>query len=239
MRPSGLAVPALLAALATAACGGDGEPAAVEQTTRAIVPPRYSATVDHPLVPLSTVGLTVFEGRERDPDTGETIRLRVESRVLDRTDHVGGIPVAVVEVKESENGELVERTLDYYAQRRDGSVWYLGERVDDYEDGKVVGHQGQWLAGQDGAQPGLFMPGRPEVGRTFEQERAPGVAEDRSTVVAVGLDVRTPAGAFSDCIRTRDFAPLDDVTEFKLYCRGIGLVREEPPGGRLELIRYR
>jgi hypothetical protein len=83
------------------------------------------------------------------------------------------------------------------------------------------------------------MPAEPKVGDAFEQERAPGVAEDQSKVVAEGLEVRTPAGTFSDCIKTEDYAPLDDVTEFKFYCPDVGLVREEPPGGRLDLIEYR
>jgi hypothetical protein len=111
--------------------------------------------------------------------------------------------------------------------------------VDDYEGGKVVGHKGQWLAGKDNAKPGIFMPAEPKVGDAFEQERAPGVAEDESKVVAAGLEVQTPAGTFSDCIKTEDYAPLDDVTEFKFYCPDVGLVREEPPDGRLDLIEYR
>lgn len=183
--------------------------------------------------------MTVFEGSERDPDTGERIRLRVESRVLQTTDRVAGVPVAVVEVKDYENGELVERTLDYYAEHEGGSVWYFGERVADYENGELVGHSGQWLAGRGNARAGVFMPAHPEVGDAFAQERAPGVAEDRSTVVAVGVSVTTKAGEFSDCIKTKDFAPLDDVTELKYYCPGVGLVREEPPGGRLDLVRHR
>ncbi len=180
----------------------------------------------------------MFEGSETDADTGESVETRAVKRVLAKTAVVGGIPVAVVEVKEYEDGELVERTLDYYAQREDGSVWYVGEKVDDYEDGEIVGHDGAWQTGQGDAQPGLFMPAEPKVGETFEQERAPGVAEDRSTVVAVGLDVTTPAGSFSDCIRTKDVAPLDDITEMKHYCPDVGLVREEGPGARLELVRY-
>jgi hypothetical protein len=152
---------------------------------------------------------------------------------------VAGVPVAVVEVKDFENGKLVERTLDYYAAHDDGSVWYFGERVDDYEEGRVVGHSGQWLAGEGGARPALFMPAEPGVGDAFEQEGAPGIAEDRSTVLAVSLTVTTPAGTFSGCIRTRDVDPLDGVVEFKLYCAGVGLVREQAPGSRLELARYR
>ena len=193
--------------------------------------------MDHPLVPLSAIRVTVFEGHERG-ESGEAIPVRVESRVLDKTERVAGVPARVVQVHEYEHGELVERTRDYYAQSRDGNVWYFGEHVDDYKDGKIVGHGGQWFAGRDGALPGLFMSAQPKVGRTFEQERAPGVAEDRSKVVAVGLDVTTPAGTFSKCIKTEDYAPLDKETEFKYYCAGVGLVREEPPGGRVDLVRY-
>ena len=237
-RRVALALPLAVLALA-AGCGGDGDAEPSRGAPAADDPARFSATVDHPLVPLSSVRLTIFEGSEKDPETGEEIELRVESRVLERTERVAGVPVAVVEVKDFEDGELVERTLDYYAQHEDGSVWYFGERVDDYEGGKVVGHKGQWLAGEGDAKPGIFMPAEPKVGDAFEQERAPGVAEDESKVVAAGLEVQTPAGTFSDCIKTEDYAPLDDVTEFKFYCPDVGLVREEPPDGRLDLIEYR
>src|ERR671918_280345 len=155
---------------------------------------KYTAKVDHPLVPLTTVRHTVFTGFEGDT------RTRVVSRVLKKTRRVAGVRVAI---------------------------------VDDIENGKVVGHEGQWFAGKNGAKPGLFMPAKPKVGKVFEQERAPGVAEDRSKVVAVGLEVATAAGQFDECIKTRDFAPLDKTTEFKFYCAGVGLVREKPADGRL------
>src|SRR5215210_333258 len=79
----------------------------------------------------------------------------------------------------------------------------------------------------------LFMPAIPRVGQSFQQERAPEVAKDRSEVVEVGLEVTTPAGTFSKCIKTKDVAPLDDVTEFKYYCPGAELVREDVPQGRV------
>jgi hypothetical protein len=226
--------------LLASACGSTGGSGQERAGTRETPPSaRFSATVDHPLVPLASALETVFQGRERDAETGKTIEVRVESRVLERTARVAGADVRVVREKDYENGHLVERTLDYYAQDEAGAVWYFGERVDDYEDGKVVGHGGQWLAGRGDARPGLFMPAKPQVGDAFEQERAPGIAEDRSTVLAVGLRVRTPAGKYSGCIKTKDFAPLDGVTELKYYCPGVGLVREDPPGGRIELVRVR
>jgi hypothetical protein len=225
----------LLLTLAVSSCGDDDEES--EQSAVAAGPAldssQFSATVDNSLFPLATIRATLFEGTEGDAE------IRSESRVLGRTGRVSGVPVTVVDVREYEDGELVEHTRDYYAQHTDGGVRYMGEAVDDIEDGKVVGHEGQWLAGKGNAKPGVFMPADPKVGDAFKQERAPGVAEDRSEVVAVGLNVTTPAGRFDDCIKTKDFAPLDKNTEFKYYCAGVGLVREQFPEGRLDLVRYR
>ena len=181
---------------------------------------------------------TVFEGEEQDSETGEIIEFRVESTVLAETDIVAGVEVTVVEVKDFEDGELVELTLDYYAQRDDGTVYYLGERVDEFEDGELVGHEGQWLAGEGDNLPGIFMPASPKVGGEFEQERASGVAEDQSKVIAVDQTVNTPAGTFTACIKTEDFDPIGDVTEFKYYCPDVGLVREESADGQIDLVSF-
>jgi hypothetical protein len=243
MRTSRRPLTAVLLGLAVVAsgCGGDDEQSGgkTKAPRPAIDPAQFTSKVDHPLVPLLTVGVKVYEGRERDPDTGRTFDARVVTRVQPRTFDVAGVRSAIVAVREYEDGELVESTRDYYAQRRDGSVFYMGEHVNDYEDGKIVGHDGQWFAGQRNAKPGLFMPAKPRVGLDFEQEQAPGVAEDRSTVVALGRRVTTPAGTFDDCIKTKDVAPLDNLTEFKYYCPRVGLVREDKQYGRSDLVSYR
>ena len=77
----------------------------------------------------------------------------------------------MIEEKDFEDGELVERTLDYFAQHKDGSVYYFGERVDDYEDGKVVGHKGQWLSGEGKNRHGVFMPAQPVVAQRLSRSR--------------------------------------------------------------------
>jgi hypothetical protein len=240
MRPGPRSLGAVLLALAVGAgaCGGDDEPGG-EAKPPARAPDATTAKIDHPLVPLSTVPRKVFEGTERDPDTGDTVKTKVDTRVLEATTVIDGLRSAVVAVRDYEDGELVESTRDYYAERADGSVLYMGEHVNDLEGGKVIGHGGQWISGEKGARRGLFMPAKPRVGETFEQERAPGVAEDRSTILAVGREVTTPAGRFTDCIKTKDYAPLDKVTEFKYYCRGVGLVREDLEDGRVVLVSYR
>lgn len=224
----------LTATAVLGACGGGRE----EPGHPTIDPAEYQAKVDNPFWPLASLETTVFEGEERDPETGEVSKTRVESRVLSETEVVLGVEVTVVEVKEYEGGELLEATLDYFAQHRDGTVYYFGESVDEYEEGQVVGHSGQWLAGEGENQPGVFMPAQPTIGQTFDQERAPGVAEDRSTVVGANETVTTAAGSFTGCIKTDDVNPLDNTTENKFYCPGVGLVREEFPGGYLDLVDY-
>jgi hypothetical protein len=192
-----------------------------------IDPAEFSPTITNPYFPLSTLGPKVFEGEDTDPDTGETTPTRLESTVLAETIDVGGVTVTVLEEKAYDDGELVEVALDYFAQHENGDVYYFGERVDNYEDGELKDHAGQWLHGEDGATAGIYIGATPSVGVTYEQELAPGIAEDKSEVLAIGEAVTVPAGTFADCVRTRDYTPLEPgVEETKWHCRGAGLVKE-------------
>jgi hypothetical protein len=219
------------AAIAAAGCGGGGDSKASDQPASTAKRSQFSTKVDHPLVPLTSVPYTLFKGTDGGSKTRGT------NRVLKKAAVVDGVRVAVLENKEYEGGELVEHTFDYFAQRRDGTVWYFGERVQNYENGKV-NHEGQWLAGKGNAKPGIYMPAHPRKGQTFNQERAPGVAEDRSTVLATGLTTKTPAGTFKNCIRVKDFSPIDKLAEYKRYCAGVGLVHESEPHATSDLVRY-
>lgn len=228
----------LFAAVALSACGGDSEEGGVSATGTAINPADFQTTIDNPLHPLTPGDEWTFEGEEVDPDTGETFTTRVEVTVLSETDIVAGVEVVVVRDDAFEDGEMVESTLDYYAQHKDGSVYYFGERVDNYENGEIVNHNGSWLAGEGQNQPGIAMPVAPDVGAVFEQEKAPGIAEDRSTVLSVGETVTVPGGTFEDCIKTKDENPLDNATETKFFCPGVGFVREEFEEGDLSMVSH-
>jgi hypothetical protein len=209
-----------------------GSPSASSST--GINPADFSATINNRFFPLEPGQKRVYEGEEKSG--AETTKTRVEETVLSETETLAGVEVRVVEVKEFEDGELSEITKDYYAQHKDDAVYYFGERVDEYSNGQVSGHGGQWLAGEGQNQPGVFMPADPKVGDQFEQERAPGIAEDTSKVIVVGETVDVPAETASDCIKTEDYSPIDKVTEFKFYCPDIGLMREEFTGGFLDLV---
>ena len=228
-----IAVP-LLSILALAS----SQAVTAQEAAPAIELGELSPLVTNPFFPLASLRSTVLEGEEEDAETGETIAVRIEMTVLPETTTVAGVEVTVAEIKEYQDGELTEATRDYYAQDADGTVYYLGEHVDMYEEGTVTGHEGTWLAGDGANQPGVYMPAHPETGDVFEQERAPGVAEDRSTVLAVDQTVVTPAGEFSGCLHVEDFAPVEGGTGEKYYCPGVGIAREVFDGGSLDLVEF-
>jgi hypothetical protein len=165
---------------------------------------------------------------------------RIEIAVTRERKKIMGVTTVVVRATEWKNNVLKEDTRDWYAQDKDGNVWYFGEAVDNYVDGKLSNHTGSWQAGVDGAKPGIIMLARPKVGDTYRQEYYKGHAEDMGTVVALGKKVTTTAGTFDDCLQVRDWSRIETASEHKYYCPAIGfLVLEEstaPAGGRVELI---
>jgi hypothetical protein len=148
--------------------------------------------------------------------------------VLPETKTIDGVRTRVVEDREMKNGQLAELTRDYYAiDRTTGDVYYFGEDVDTYKNGKVVDHKGAWLSGVKGAKFGLMMPGQIKTGLKFYQEQAPGVGMDRAELVSVGEKVTTPAGVFEQCIHFKETSPLEKGTaEHKWYAPGVGVVKE-------------
>ena len=232
-----------LALLAACGNGADSKDGAAQgsatgsvavSATAGLNPADFSTTIDNSFFPLQPGQKRLYEGEEKRG--AETTKMRVEETVLNETETIAGVEVRIVEAKEYENDELTEITKDYYAQHKDGAVYYFGERADEYSGGQVVGHGGQWLAGEGANQPGVFMPADPKVGDQFQQERAPGIAEDTSKVIVVGETVDVPAETVAGCIKTEDYSPIDKVTEYKFYCPDIGLMREEFTGGSLDLV---
>lgn len=245
MKYVGFALIAALLTIALAACGDDDSDAGSPSGTPTMAPDTgldpadFSAVIDNPLFPLSSFTQMIYEGEEVDPDTDETFTTRVEMTVLPETQVVAGVEVLVVRDQAFEDGELIESTLDYFAQHTDGSVYYFGEDVDNYEDGELKDHDGSWLAGEGENLPGVIMPPVPAVGDVFQQEKAPGIAEDEMTVLSLTESVSVPAGEFTGCVKTEDVNPLDEgAVEFKFYCPEIGFVLEEFEDGNLELISY-
>lgn len=201
-----------------------------------IDPADFVAVVDNPLLPFLPGATRTF----RKTLPGGVVET-VELTVLNETREILGVDCTVVRDVAREGGEVVEETLDYYAQDADGNVWYFGELSMNFEDGYLTDLDGSWIGGVGGAQPGVLMYADPIVGVTYRQEFALGEAEDAGLVLSRGASVAVPAGSWSGCVVTFDFTPLEaDSRERKTYAPGIGAVLEvdEVTGERLELIAY-
>jgi hypothetical protein len=193
----------------------------------------FTLTIDNDFFPLPVGRRWVLLGEEN----GETIGLR--KTVLDQevSFFEGTVTTRVVEefewrdangngVFDEDDTHLIEISRNYFAQTLGGTVCYFGEAVDIYEGGVVVSHEGSWRADAPGHAPGIFMPAAPKPGMKFQQEVAPGIAEDEAKIVGSG-PVTVPAGTFHDTIRLREFNPLDGGKGYKAYTRGVGLIVDD------------
>ncbi len=180
--------------------------------------------------------------RYEGDDGGEFVQLEI--RVLPQTKWVS-FPIngqtkwaltRVVEEREWADGKLVEVSRNFFARDlATRNMFYFGEEVDVYQNGVIVSHDGAWLAGVNGAKPGLFMPALNLVGSRYFQEIAPGVAMDRVEHAEMGLQVTTPAGTFFNCFVVRETTPLEPGAEgFKTYAPKVGMIKD----GFLELVEY-
>jgi hypothetical protein len=183
-------------------------------------PADFVATIDNRYWPMPQGAHWVYE----ETDAEGTVQ-KVEVTVTTDAKEILGIPATVVHDVVTEDGELVEDTLDWYAQDLDGNIWYLGEDTKEYEGGKVVTTEGSWEAGVDGAQPGILLPGRPEVGLAYRQEYYAGEAEDAAKILSLDEAAEVPFGSFEGVLLTEEWTPLDpDVRENKYYAPGVGPV---------------
>ena len=153
---------------------------------------------------------------------------RNEMYVTNNTKIVLGVNTVEVWDRVWLDGELIEETLDWYAQDKSGNVWYFGEDSKEYESGKVISTKGSWEAGVDGAKPGIIMHAEPKIGQSYRQEYYKGIAEDMAQVVGVNETINVPFGTFDNCIKTKDWNSLVSGTvEYKYYCPQVGGVTSE------------
>jgi len=148
--------------------------------------------------------------------------------VLSETKTVDGVECGVLEERETKDGKLIEISRNYFAtDKTTGDVYYFGEDVDNYLDGKVVNHESTWHAGRNGARFGMMIPGKPKTGDKFHQEVAPKEAMDRVEIVSTDETVKTPAGTFEHCVHFRETTPLESDVSHKYYAAGVGMIKDD------------
>src|SRR5919202_4372479 len=212
-----------LVLLLVAGCGStsDGAGSTTEEKTQrtthevyspSIKPSDFTTTIDNKDFPLKPGTTFVYEGRfqgaaERD-----------EMAVTHDTRRVMGVECVVASDRVTEDGKLIEQTYDWYAQDKEGNVWYFGEHVTEYKNGKIIGHEGSWESGVEGARPGIAMQSDPKVGNSYRQEYSKGVAEDRAKVLSLKKSATVPYGSFDHVLVTKEWTPLEPgVVERQYY----------------------
>jgi uncharacterized membrane protein YkoI len=158
----------------------------------------------------------------------ESRTAKVVITVLDETKKIGSIETRVVEEREEEDGQLKEVSRNFFAVCKEhGDVFYFGEDVDDYENGKIVKHPGAWRADRKDSRAGIIMPGTVLLGARHYQEISPN-AMDRAEIISDDVTMKTPAGTFKNCIRVEETSGLDPNDKcYKTYAPGVGIIQDE------------
>ncbi|MFC1618808.1 hypothetical protein ACFL45_02580 [Candidatus Neomarinimicrobiota bacterium] len=171
-----------------------------------------------PITPGTTY---VYEGEDEDG-----VVVRVEEEHTTSTKTIQGVTCVVINAREYVGGELVEDTFDWYAQDKQGNMWYFGENSQEVEGGQVVNTAGSWEAGVGGALPGIIMLANPIEGLWYRQEYWEDEAEDVAQVLSLSETVEVPYGIYTDCLQTAEWNPLEPgIVEHKFYAAGVGLLR--------------
>jgi hypothetical protein len=194
-----------------------------------IDPANFVATVDNRYWPLKPGTAFHYKGVR-----GNTAQSDDEV-VTHQTNQVLGVRSTVVRDTVSEHGKPIERTFDWYAQDKQGNVWYMGEDSLELEHGHFVKASDSWEAGVNGAKPGIIMPGDPQPGDSYRQEYyPPGQALDEAHVLGLSATVTVPYGTFKRALVTSEYSPLEPQTEQKYYVAGLGEVQERVVKGHHE-----
>ncbi len=202
-----------------------------------IDPEDFMSQIDNPYFPLEPGTTFIYRGEN------EGTPIRIEVIVTRETKEIMGVMTTVVRQINYEDGVLVEDTLDWFAQDKDGNVWYFGEDTKAFDENGNVSTEGSWEAGVDGAKPGIIMLAHSRKGDRYQQEYYPGEAEGMAQVLGYKDSLCVRYGCFKDVLQIKEWSPLDPgVVEHKFYAKGVGLIFATVVKGgeeQLELVRVR
>jgi hypothetical protein len=192
----------------------------------AIHPANFVEKVNNRYFPLKPGTAFHFRGvRDSTAQTDDMVVTHQIKRVL-------GVRCTVVRDTVSEHGKTVERTFDWYAQDKQGNVWYMGENSLELKNGRFVRASDSWQAGLKGAKPGIIMRATPRAGEVYRQEYyPPGGALDQARVLGLSDSIRVSAGTFRRPLVTIEWSPVEPQLEKKYYVAGIGEVMEKVVAG--------
>jgi hypothetical protein len=224
---AGVAAAAMAAAIATwapwASSAGSGYEPVLD-------PANYTTTIDNPYFPLPVGRVLTYKGtKDGKSQVDRVIVTNQTKRVAE------GITARVVLDIATHDGKLLEKTADWYAQDRQGNVWYVGEGTAAYLPNGQVDRSGSWEAGVDDAEPGIVMEANPQIPDAYRQEFLAGEAEDTAWIVARGGQVTVPYGTLRNVLTTLEATRIEPgAYDQKIYAPGLGIVREQALTGDQE-----
>lgn len=184
-------------------------------------PDNFVSVIDNPYYPLP-VGRTLVYTGVRD---GQTQRDTVT--VTNQTKVILGVTATVVSDIADHNGTILERTSDWFAQDKQGNVWYLGEDTVHFLRNGKGDTSGSWEAGVNGAVQGIIMLANPQIPDAYRQELLAGQAEDTAWIVNRGSTLRVPYGNVKNVLTTLEATRLEPgVYDQKVYGPGLGIIAE-------------
>lgn len=195
-------------------------------------PANFVRGVTNPLFPLPVGRTLVYKGIKDGQTQVDTVHVTSATKVLE------GIPAMTVTDVATHDGKVLEQTTDWYAQDKQGNVWYLGEDTTAFDSSGHPDHAGSWQAGVNDAEPGIVMQANPKVPNAYRQECLAGQAEDSAWTVITDGAFTVPYGALHHVMTSVEFSRIEpNVIDEKAYAPGIGVIFEEAAAGPTEFAK--
>lgn len=222
----------MLASLVATGCTVGSKPGAGQPSVYRVTPfkasnfvdPRAGANVWLPLIPGTQwvrEGTTLIGNR--------VVPHQVITTVTDVIRVIAGVPTVLVYDHSVGAGQVVQESIDYFAQDKAGNVWDVGAATEQYEAGRFVAVDEAWAAGIDGAKPGILMPANPTA-RTppWAIAQPPEEPGDAAAFARIQPKQCVPFGCFTNVLVIEEGKRSALNNEFKYYLKGAGQIRNEP-----------
>lgn len=161
-------------------------------------PDDFVATIDNPWLPLRPGARWIYS------DSTAEVTFAAEEGPT-----IAGVATTAVTAA----GSGAAPSSDYYAQDADGNVWWFGR-------------EGEWRAGEDGAEAGIAMLAKPRVGDGYAEMGTDGEAGQRSVITELGDELVIETTTTTGDVVVRHFE------------RGTGLVLSEAGDMQLRLVDH-
>jgi hypothetical protein len=185
-----------------------------------IVRPTFSnpGAITNPLLPYTKVDQIVQIGQKEGLPHRTELTLLPGSKTIQWLGE--GTNVRALQFVAYLDGRILETAIDYVAQADGGAVWYFGEDVNNYTDGRVANTEGTWRAGKD-IPPAMIMPAKPQVGNVYRVENTPGVVFEEVKVKAVNQTLEGPRGLVQGVMFVQQIG-MDGMPVIKAFVPGYG-----------------